>query len=58
MQDGIKPSWLPTNNRDEDEPDGRTARRIAQLMDQHKDKPFFLEVFPDTPLATIFRPLL
>jgi iduronate 2-sulfatase len=42
LQGGIKLSWLPTNNKDEDEPDGHTARRIAQLMEQHKDKPFFL----------------
>ncbi len=34
--------WRATNNKDEDEPDGRTARRIAQLMEQNKDKPFFI----------------
>ena len=31
-----------TNNPDEKEPDGATARRISQLITQHKDKPFFI----------------
>ncbi len=39
---GIKLSWTKTNNRDEQEPDGATARRIVQLIEQHKDKPFFI----------------
>jgi len=34
--------WEPTNNPDEKEPDGATARRISQLITQHKDKPFFI----------------
>ena len=34
--------WTATNNRDEDEPDGRTARRVARLIEQHKDRPFFI----------------
>lgn len=34
--------WLATNTKDEDEPDGRTARRVAELMEQHRDQPFFL----------------
>ncbi len=34
--------WQATNNKDEDEPDGRVARRIAQLLEQNKDKPFFI----------------
>jgi iduronate 2-sulfatase len=41
MEGGIKLSWLPTNNKDEDEPDGHTARRIARLIEQHNDKAFF-----------------
>lgn len=35
-------TWVMTDNPDEAEPDGRTARRIVELMDQAKDKPFFL----------------
>ncbi|MBI3684638.1 MAG: sulfatase [Acidobacteria bacterium] len=35
-------TWTATENRDEDEPDGRTARRIAQLIEQNKDRPFFV----------------
>ena len=38
----FKLSWTKTNNRDEQEPDGATARRIAQLIEQNKDKPFFI----------------
>jgi uncharacterized sulfatase len=34
--------WTATNNRDEDEPDGRTARRVARLIEQHKGRPFFI----------------
>jgi len=34
--------WTATDNRDEDEPDGRTARRVARLIEQHKDRPFFI----------------
>ncbi len=45
---GIKLSWTKTENRDEDEPDGRTARRIVEIMEQNlagktgAGKPFFL----------------
>ena len=42
MERGLKLQWVKTGNRDEEEPDGHTARRIAQLMEQHKDGPFFL----------------
>ncbi len=34
--------WQATDNADADEPDGRTARRIVQLMEQNQEKPFFL----------------
>src|SRR5690349_3485926 len=34
--------WVPTNRTDDKEPDGATARRIAQLITDHKDKPFFI----------------
>ncbi len=34
--------WTATANRDEDEPDGRTARRVARLLEQHRDRPFFI----------------
>ncbi len=39
---GNKVTWRATDNPDDVEPDGRTARRIAQLLEQHKDKPFFI----------------
>jgi iduronate 2-sulfatase len=34
--------WAATPNKDEEEPDGITARKIVKLMEQHKDGPFFL----------------
>jgi uncharacterized sulfatase len=34
--------WTPTNNPDDKEGDGITARRIAQIVNEHKDKPFFI----------------
>jgi len=39
---GLKLTWVATDNEDAAEPDGRTARRIAGLMAQKRDKPFFL----------------
>ncbi len=39
---GLKLSWVMTNNEDADEPDGRTARRIARLLEEKRDQPFFL----------------
>ena len=34
--------WRATNNKDEEEPDGITARKIAKLLEEHKDGPFFI----------------
>ena len=34
--------WVPTDHPDEKEPDGATARRISQIITEHKDKPFFI----------------
>lgn len=39
---GIKLSWTPTDRADAEEPDGATARRIAQLIRENKNKPFFV----------------
>ena len=47
---GIKLSWTHTDNKDEDEPDGHTARQIVELMEANLagkataggGKPFFL----------------
>lgn len=39
---GLPVQWRATNNNDGQEPDGRTARRIVQLLQQNKDKPFFI----------------
>lgn len=34
--------WMPTERKDEEEPDGATARRIAEIIEQNRDKPFFV----------------
>jgi uncharacterized sulfatase len=39
---GIKLSWTMTNKEDKDEPDGAAARRIVEIMEKNKDKPFFI----------------
>ncbi len=39
---GARLSWLATDNHDEEEPDGKTARRIVRLLQENKDKPFFI----------------
>jgi len=36
--------WTATDNRDEDEPDGRTARRVARLLAEPRSRPFFVAV--------------
>ncbi len=41
-QGANKLTWVPTDNPDDREPDGRTARRIVQLMEENKDRLFFL----------------
>jgi len=38
----VKLRWHATANDDANEPDGRTARRIVELMDQGGGKPWFL----------------
>ena len=36
-------TWsVPTDNADEQEPDGLRARRVAQLVEEHKQEPFFI----------------
>src|SRR5205814_1416428 len=35
-------AWQATDNKDEDEPDGQVARKVVKLLEQHKDKPFFI----------------
>src|ERR1043165_385215 len=39
---GLKITWKATNNKDEEEVDGMTARRIVELLEKNKDRPFFL----------------
>jgi uncharacterized sulfatase len=34
--------WQATTNKDEEEPDGQVARKVVKLLEQHKDKPFFI----------------
>lgn len=34
--------WRATTTKDEEEPDGNTARRVAKLLEANRDKPFFI----------------
>jgi uncharacterized sulfatase len=48
--------WQPTANPDEKEADGATARRIAQLITEHKDEPFFIACGFHKPHLPLFAP--
>jgi iduronate 2-sulfatase len=42
-KDGNGPMrWRATKRRDEEEPDGKVARRVVQLLEQNKDRKFFV----------------
>jgi iduronate 2-sulfatase len=34
--------WVPTENEDEQEPDGQVARVVSQLLEAHREGPFFI----------------
>lgn len=34
--------WLMSDDKDEEEPDGQRARRVAQLLEEHRAGPFFI----------------
>jgi uncharacterized sulfatase len=36
--------WGPTTDEDEDLPDGKSARRGAELLEQHRNEPFFIAI--------------
>ena len=38
----IKLDWRATDRADEDEPDGCIARRVVELLEHHRDGPFFI----------------
>src|SRR5262249_19847678 len=37
-----KLAWVRTDRRDEQEPDGHTARRVVQILEENRNKPFFI----------------
>ena len=39
---GLALVWRATSTKDEEEPDGNTARRVAKLLEANQDKPFFI----------------
>lgn len=57
--EGIKGSpvtWRATDNTDAEEQDGATARRIVQLLEQHKDGPFFIAAGFHKPHEPLIAP--
>jgi uncharacterized sulfatase len=42
--EAISHFWRATDNKDEDEPDGRRARRVARLLEERRAGPFFIAV--------------
>jgi iduronate 2-sulfatase len=43
-EEGLTAGWGPSGRRDEDEPDGRAARRTVELLEAWRAKPFFIAV--------------
>ncbi len=43
-EEGPAAAWGPSGRRDEDEPDGRAARRTVELLEAQREKPFFVAV--------------
>jgi uncharacterized sulfatase len=43
-EEGPSAIWGPSSRNDEDEPDGRAARRTVELLRERRDKPFFIAV--------------
>ena len=48
--------WCATGNKDEEEHDGRVARRIVQLIEQNRDRPFFIAAGFSLPHAPYYAP--
>jgi iduronate 2-sulfatase len=48
--------WCATDNKDEEERDGRVARRIIQLLEQNRDRPFFISAGFSLPHAPYYAP--
>ncbi len=48
--------WCATDNKDEEERDGRVARRIIKLIEQNKDKPFFIAAGFSLPHSPWYAP--
>jgi iduronate 2-sulfatase len=43
-EEGPVAAWGPSGRRDEDEPDGRAARRTVELLETRREQPFFVAV--------------
>jgi uncharacterized sulfatase len=48
--------WCATSNRDEDELDGRVARRIVRLLEENRDRPFFISAGFSLPHSPWYAP--
>jgi uncharacterized sulfatase len=49
-------TFCKTDNRDEDEIEGRIARRVAQLLDENRDKTFFIAAGFSLPHSPWYAP--
>jgi iduronate 2-sulfatase len=48
--------WCATDNKDEEEKDGRVAQRIIKLIEQNKEKPFFIAAGFSLPHSPWYAP--
>src|SRR5262249_38320191 len=50
----LKIEWRATKTKAEDEPEGRTAREVVRLLEEHRGKPFFIAAgFGKPPLPFV-----
>ena len=48
--------WCATDNKDEEEPDGKIARRVVDLLEKNRSKPFFIAAGFGLPHSPWYAP--